>query len=137
MSGQNVELHRRLMEALNAHDVDAFIALNDPRIEFHTAMTTVYRGHDELRGWFRNLEDAWGVELRAEPEAYFDLGEHTLTFYVSHGRGRQSGAKVEAPGAVAVRWRDGLAVYWKNYSQREDALNDLGVSEDVLEPLAP
>jgi hypothetical protein len=34
-------------------------------------------------------------------------------------------------------WRDRLVVYFKGYVHREDALNDLGVSEDSLEPLAP
>ena len=36
-------------------------------------------------------------ELRVEPEAYFDLGEHTLTFEVLHARGRQSGVEVTMP----------------------------------------
>jgi hypothetical protein len=35
------------------------------------------------------------------------------------------------------RWRDGLCVYGKQYAHREDALRDLGVSEDALEPIAP
>jgi hypothetical protein len=38
---------------------------------------------------------------------------------------------------VAAKWRDGLCVYVKNYAQKEDALSDLGVSEDALEPIAP
>jgi hypothetical protein len=36
-----------------------------------------------------------------------------------------------------VRWRDGLAVHMKAYAHREDALRDLGVSEDQLEPIDP
>jgi hypothetical protein len=35
------------------------------------------------------------------------------------------------------RWRDGLGVYWKAYVNREDALSDLGVSEDELERIEP
>jgi hypothetical protein len=31
---------------------------------------------------------------------YFDLGEHTLGFYVLHGRGRCSGAEVAVPSAA-------------------------------------
>jgi hypothetical protein len=41
------------------------------------------------------------------------------------------------PYAQVVRWRDGLAVYFKGYVHREDALKDLGVAEDALEPIAP
>jgi hypothetical protein len=41
------------------------------------------------------------------------------------------------PAAVALKWRDGLCVYIKNYAHKEDALSDLGVSEDTLEPIEP
>lgn len=86
MSQQNVELTRRGLEAFNSRDVDAAIALCDPNIELHSALSEiggVYRGHDGLRRYFRDLEDAWGDELRREPEAYFDLGERTLIVYVN------------------------------------------------------
>ena len=141
MSEQNIELLRRASEAFNARDIEAFIALSDPSIEWNSQMTVpggaVYHGHDGLRQYFRDMEDAWGDELRAEPEAYFDLGEQTLLFYVLRGRGRQSGAEVAMPLAAVARWRDGLCAYWKAYFHREDALRDLGVPEDALEPIAP
>jgi hypothetical protein len=87
----------------------------------------VYHGHDGVRRWLEDLQDAWGDELRLEPEAYFDLGECTLAFAVLHGRGRQSGVEAAMPIAQLMRWRDGLGVYFKAYVQREDA----------LEPIAP
>jgi hypothetical protein len=76
-------------------------------------------------------------DLRAEPEAYFDLGEQTLAFYVLRARGRQSGLELVLPIAALARWRDGLACYWMTYDKREDALRELGVQEDALEPIAP
>jgi len=54
-----------------------------------------------------------------------------------HGRGLQSGANVETPAAHVCRWRDGRIVYFKGYVHRQDALSDLGVSVDALEPIAP
>ena len=138
MSEQNIELHRRAIEVVNARDVEAAIAGADPRVEFvSTIAGAIYRGHDGLRNLFRDIEDGFGDELRLEPEAYFDLGEQTLAFYVARGRGRQSGVEVTMPQAHVARWRDGLIVYLKAYAHREDALNDLGVSEDALEPIAP
>jgi ketosteroid isomerase-like protein len=90
-----------------------------------------------MRRYFGDLAEAWGDEIRLEPEAYFDLGEHTLAFSTSRGRGRHSGAEVAMPVASAARWRDGRMVYLKGYAHREDALRDLGVSEDELEPVEP
>jgi ketosteroid isomerase-like protein len=129
------------MQAWNTRDIEAFINYCDPQIEFHSAMDAVggavYHGHDGLQSYYRDAEDAWGDDIRLEPEAYFDLGEHTLAFLVARGRGRQSGAEVALPGAQVLRWRDGLIVFHKGYADREDAIRDLGVSADELEPLDP
>jgi ketosteroid isomerase-like protein len=141
MSESNVELHRRYIAAFNVRDLEAFIAYSDPSIEFHSVWAVggaaVYHGHDGMRRYFGDLAEAWGDEIRLEPEAYFDLGEHTLGFGVTHGRGSHSGAEVAMPMAHVVRWQDGLAVYAKSYTHKEDALSDLGVSEDELEPIDP
>jgi ketosteroid isomerase-like protein len=141
MSERNVDLHRRTMDAYNARDIEAWIALADPQIEFHSTFAAVggavYHGHDGLRRYFRDIDNVWGAETRLEAEAFFDLGENTLVFQVLHGRGRHSGAQVAMPVALVVRWRDGMAVYMKGYARRRDALRDLGVSESELEPIAP
>ena len=141
MSRENVELHRRAVEAFNGHEVEAFIALCDPSIEAHSVFAAVggavYHGHDGLRRFFRDARDAWGDAIRIEPEAYFDLGENTLLFQVLYGHGKQSGVEVTMPVAQVARWRDGLCVLFKGYGEREDALSDLGVGEDDLEPIAP
>jgi ketosteroid isomerase-like protein len=141
VSEQNVELHRRAVEAFNTRDVEEFLALCDPQIELHSAVTVpgggIYHGHDGVRRWYRDLADAFGDEVRLEPEAYFDLGEQTITFHLLHGRGRHSGAHIAEPFAHLHRWRDGLIVYFQGYAHRDDALRDLGVSEDALKPIAP
>jgi hypothetical protein len=141
MSNRNVELLRRYVEAFNTRAIEAFIAFCDPQIELHSAVTVpggaVYHGHDGVRRWHRDLEDGWGGELQIEPEAYFDLGEDTLAFYVAHARGRQSRAEVAMPNAFVAKWRNDLVVYFKRYLDRQDALRDLGVSADELEPIEP
>src|SRR2546423_13880931 len=81
MSQENVKLHHRAIEAFNTRDVETFIAVCNAQIEFHSAFGAVgggiYHGHDGVRSWHRDFEDAWGTQIRIEPEAYFDLGEHT------------------------------------------------------------
>jgi ketosteroid isomerase-like protein len=140
VSEQNVALLGRRVDAYNARDIEAFIAHCDPDIQFHAAWSaagpTVYHGHDGLRSWHRELEDAW-EEIRAEPEAFFDLGDKTLMFAVLHGRGRRSGAEATMPNVVVGTWRDGFLVHLKAYLQKEDALKDLSLSEDALELIAP
>jgi ketosteroid isomerase-like protein len=141
MSESNVELTRRFGAAYDARDSEAIIAYCDPSIEYHAAWAgiapTIYHGHEGMRRWHRDLQEAWGDEIRVEPEAIFELGEHTLIVYVVRGRGRQSGAGVAMPGANVMRWREGRLVYLKAYLHQEDALRDLGVSEHELEPIEP
>jgi ketosteroid isomerase-like protein len=141
MSERNVELSRRWFEAYNARDIDAMLAFFDPSIEFHSTFSVVsggvYYGHDGMRMWHRDQEDAWERDVRAEPEAYFHLGEHTLVFYVLHGRGRHSGVAVAMPNAAVFKWSEDLIVFAQGYVHREDAVRDLGVSQDDLEPIDP
>jgi ketosteroid isomerase-like protein len=139
MSRENVDLFRRTVEAYNARDIDAFIALFDPDVEFHSSFAgvgAVYRGHEGLRKWHRDLEETWGGEIRSEPEAFFDLGEYTLTLSVLRGRGQHSGVEVETADVLVARWRDGLIVYMKSYVSKEEALSDLGLSEDALDAVS-
>ena len=137
MSEQNVALHRRLLGPFNSRDVDAFLELCDPQIEFHATFSAVggavYHGHDGIRQYFRDIEEVWRGDFLVEPEAYFDFGERTLAFSVLHGHGPQSGAEVTLPAAQLCRWRDGRIVLMKAYAHKEDALTDLGVSEEALE----
>jgi ketosteroid isomerase-like protein len=140
MSEQNVEHHRRLAAAFTARDVERFIAYFDPSVEFRTefaALGGVYHGHDGMRKFLADFEDAWGREMRIEPEAYFDLGERTALFLVAYARGGHSGAQVAMATTHVITWRDGLVVSFRGYAQRKDALGELGVSEDTLVPIAP
>ena len=141
MAPTDMEPVRRWTEAFNARDIEALITYCDPDIEFHSAFAAVggaiYRGHDGMRQWHRDLEDIWGKEIRLEIDAYFDVGEHVLTIYEMHGQGQHSGVEVAMSPAAVSRWREGLMVYTKVYTHREDALRDLGVSENELEPISP
>src|SRR4029077_12692032 len=119
MSQQNVERTRGLVDLFHARDVEAFIACCDPGIEFRTEFDGGgYQGHDGVRQFFRDFEEVWGAEIVIEPEAYFDLGEHTLVFHMAYGRGSHSGVEVAMPVGHVVRWRDGLLVYFRGYTPR-------------------
>ncbi len=123
MSERTVELLRGWIDAYNARDVEAQIVYFDPSLELHSAFAAVgggvYHGHAGLRSWHRDMQDAWGDEIRFEAEAFFHLAEHTLVFYVVHGRGSHSGVEVAMPGALVVRWREGRIAYWRSYAHRE------------------
>ena len=139
MSRKNVELHRRANASIQALDADALVLLFARPVEVHSIFAAVggakYHGHDGVRHWLVDLDGAW-AEFRIDADAYFDLGDHTLALIVLHGRGRQSGVAVVMPYAQVMRWHDGCCICFKVYVRREDALSELGVSEDELEPIS-
>ena len=141
MSQENVEMVRVFTEAFNAGDIEGVVACCDSKVEFQSTFAAVggavYHGHDGIRAWHRDIRETWGDEIRSDLETLFDVGENMLVFTVLHGRGQQSGVEVELPAAMVVRMRDGLLVNFRGYSHREDALKDLDVVVDELEPIAP
>ena len=140
-SPENADVVRAFTRAFNAGDVDGVIAVCDPQVEFQSTFAAVggavYRGHDGIREWHRDLEETWGEDIRSDLETLFEVGERMLVFTVLHGRGEQSGAEVDLPAAMVIRLRNGLLVDFRGYSHRDDALDDLGVRLEQLEPIAP
>ena len=141
MSERNVELHRRFFEAYNARDTETLISYCDPGIEFHSVFAaaggSVYHGHHGMRRLHQDFQEVWGNEIRFDAEAYFDLGDSTLVTGRLLGRGQHSGVNVAIVGAQVAKWRNGLMVYAKGYDRSAEALRDLGLTEDELEPIEP
>ena len=77
MSQENVERVHRGLEAFNRRDLDAFIALSDPDVEFFSRFAELegggpYRGHDGMRSWWQNLFGVW-LNVSAEIEDVREL----------------------------------------------------------------
>jgi ketosteroid isomerase-like protein len=141
VSKENVDLHRRIYDALNAGDAEALVPICDRNVEVQSAFAAVggavYHGHDGARKWQADLEEAWGGEFRVELEAYFDLGDRTVVIGALYGRGEQSGAEVAMPASAIAEWRNGLCTSHKAYPRQEAVFEELGISADQLEPIAP
>src|SRR2546422_10525661 len=137
MCERNVEPLRRAIEAFNAGDVDALMTYVDSDYELRTVLDTVYRGRVGARDWYQEQAQFLGDEIRLEPHAHFAVGDRLVSFGVVHARGPKSGASIDSPITIVTRWRDGLCVYMRPSTDRQQALDDLGVTEDELEPIAP
>jgi ketosteroid isomerase-like protein len=57
-----------------------------------------------------------------------DLGDRVLVLGTLHLSGRESGARVENTLALVVRFRAGLITHLKDYADREQALEAVGLS---------
>jgi ketosteroid isomerase-like protein len=131
-----VEFIGLVADGFNARDVETLIELCDPNVDFDTPLAN-YRGHEGLRKWRREFDEAWGDEISTEPEAYLERGKRTIVSYVLRGRGRHSEVEVAMQNAVIGTWREGLIVDLKVYADLQDALSAMGVSADELVPIEP
>jgi uncharacterized protein len=136
MSQENVEIVRRVYDAIDAGDTDAVLALYDPEIEWHFARSPfrnlvrhdVYRGHNALRDFIRErYEDAWD-SITDELEEIIDADKHVVSIIKTHGQGRASGAQTEMTHAGVWTIQGGriVRVEWMS---REEALQAAGLSE--------
>ena len=122
-------LTRRFVDTYNSRQLEAQIELFDPEIEFVPLRAlledTVYRGHDGIRRFARDLEESWSeahvelLELEARGEQAVSIGRLTL-------KGRSSGAVTEVMGAAAWSVRDERLLRIAYHQTLQDARRELG-----------
>jgi ketosteroid isomerase-like protein len=83
MSKANVKLMRRVLEAVNQGDVDAWIAAWHPEAELYELVgipdaPQVYRGHSGVREWLANARSILGQDLHMEPRDFTSIGDVVL-----------------------------------------------------------
>jgi ketosteroid isomerase-like protein len=128
LSGKNVEIVRRSMEAFARGDLDAFLAAHDTDVEWRTAADEpnpeTYRGRDGVRRFAAEIAEAWADRFDdvMEFEDFTDLGDWVVVPWRARLRGRRSGAEVEVSETYAVRVADGRIVRVDEYRTREEAI---------------
>jgi ketosteroid isomerase-like protein len=72
---------------------------------------------DAMRQWL----GAWEKPITIEADEYIQAGDRILVLVRWSGRGKGSGAQIEAEGAHLWTFRDGLVVHYGVYRDRDDA----------------
>jgi ketosteroid isomerase-like protein len=135
MSQENVEIIRRMYQRWLQEDPSLFEAF-DEGIEVHpdpaadwVGVNDTYRGHDGLRRYMAQVYEAF-EDYRPEVEELLDAGDKVVTLAIERGRGRASGAKVEARRTAHV-WtmRANKAIRLDLYLDRTKALEAAGLRE--------
>jgi ketosteroid isomerase-like protein len=134
MSEENVELMRRVLEAVNQGDDDAWIAAWHPEAELYELVgipdaPQVYRGHNGVREWLANARSILGQDLHMEPRDFTSIGDVVLTEIVGSGVGKGSGVPVKWTAYIVAWMRDGKIVRTRAFPKRSQALEAAGLSE--------
>jgi ketosteroid isomerase-like protein len=133
MSRENVERLYRAYEAFNRRDLDAFLALADPEIEFTTLNLQVeggrsYRGHDGVRSYWEDMISVF-PDFTVEPDEVRELGDVTIVRGRLRGHGLESDASFEQRFWQTVKWRHEKCIWWHIVRSEAEALEAAGLSE--------
>ena len=125
MSQKNVEILRVAIEAFNRRDGEgfgAFLANDAEIVPVRAALEgAVHQGPDAALQYCAALGERRDT-LRWEVEEIGDGGSWVLASGWMKGRGRGSGAVIDARGAWLGRFRDGLVTHFRTYPDRSEAL---------------
>jgi ketosteroid isomerase-like protein len=130
VSEENIEVVTRAVAAFNATDVDAFTALTTMDFEWFPSMIPIenetFAGADGIRRYFDRLASAW-EHFRIFPDRFLQWADCVLVLARLEGRGRSSGATVDAPLGMAFDLRDGLISRIRGYLDHDEALKATGL----------
>jgi uncharacterized protein len=132
MSEENVEIARRVMDAWNRGDYDAWIEAFDRDCEFRPPRSQLegqtYRGHDGLRRYLHDLTEEW-EQVRFALNDVRDVGDQVVVLFQWHARGRASGVELDLPIGLVGKVREGKIAEARFFSDPDEALEAAGLSE--------
>ena len=123
MPDENLEITRAAYDALNRRDLEAFVALIDPEVEFGSLIAESeggsFSGHEGVREWWAQVANSLGG-LHFEPAKILDLGESVCVELVVTGT--VAGVAVPQRMWQSIVLRDGKPVWWGTYRTEQEAL---------------
>jgi ketosteroid isomerase-like protein len=133
MSQQNIELAYRAYDAFNRRDLDAFLALMDPDVEFTTRFMEMegdpyYRGHDGVREWWRTVLAIF-PDFSLEALEVRDADDVVIAALRIRGHGLDSRVPFEEALWTVGKWHQGRVTWWRNFGSEAEALEAAGLSE--------
>lgn len=125
MAEANVDALKRGYAALNRGDLSVVRELLHPEIEWHEPSPSPdagsHRGRESferfLRGWLESFE-----EFRVDPEQIVERDDRLIAVVRQTGKGRSSGAQVDARLAHVWTVEGDKAVRWEAFGDPEEAL---------------
>jgi ketosteroid isomerase-like protein len=114
---ENVEIVRRFL----LFEVEAALAYADPDIVWNPAEESATQGHAAVRASLVRWKDEWD-DYALLPEEFEQMGEHVVATVRLRGRGRASGAEVNARFYEVYTVRRGKIVRMDQYTEQSEAL---------------
>jgi ketosteroid isomerase-like protein len=129
MSQENVETVERAIAAINARDIDAYLACCTENVQLLVAESVgaEYLGADGIRRFFSDIEDV-GPDFRIEVERVQAIGDSlALALLRVSSTGRASGIVTGAESATVYDFIDGKMSRIRIFFNRDEAVKAVGL----------
>jgi ketosteroid isomerase-like protein len=125
MSEENVEIVRKVIDAISAREVPEDLIAPDIHLQnVRTAVSdNLYVGHDGVRKW---QQDFFGV---MDEEARLEVEDCVVVTLRLAGHGAKSGAPLELRWPQVIWLRQGRITRTTGYGSRREALEAAGLRE--------
>src|SRR5919198_3325847 len=129
MAQESLDVMRAGFEAVDRDDLDAFLALAHPKIEFRSLIAEAegrtYQGHEGVREWWDTVIRSLRIRPGAEEiEGFRDRGVARLRL-----AGTVAGVVVPQTMWMGWRVRNGQIIWWATYRTETEALEAAGLRE--------
>jgi ketosteroid isomerase-like protein len=132
MSEENVEIERKVIDAFNRGDLDAWLGFLSPEVVWESlplpGFREVYRGRAEAREWIELLLEVFDFHLEID-EITALSDDRVLMAASTRGRGRGSGLPLERQSWEVLWLANGLITRRQVFWTRDEALEAAGLSE--------
>src|SRR3954452_17408447 len=133
MSQENVEVVRRSVDAFSGGDLDNWLAAYcADDIDYRAAEGSLddrgpMHGKDAVRAYAQDWLDMFD-DVKVEPVELIDAGEdQVIAVLRGSGRAKLSGVEVDLTYAVVYTIRDGKIARGREYMERDQALEAVGL----------
>jgi ketosteroid isomerase-like protein len=132
MSQENVATVERAIAAINARDIDGYLACCTENVELLTPLAPLgaeYVGADGIRRFFTDIEDV-GPDFRIEVQSVQAVGDNNvIAFMRTSSTGRASGIVIGRESTNVYDFADGKIKRIRIFWDRSEALKAVGRAE--------
>jgi ketosteroid isomerase-like protein len=131
VSQERVEVVRRVIDAWNRRDRDAFMACFDVHAELITDPSWMeagpFKGRAAIMGWYEGLAEAWEGHDEVVIRDLFEAGERVILRFDWEVRGRTSGLDMKLDTTSVNLVARGRIVRQQYFLNHADALKAVGL----------
>jgi ketosteroid isomerase-like protein len=132
MSQENVETVERAIAAINARDLDGYLACCIENVELVTPLAPLgaeYVGADGIRRFFTDIEDV-GPDFRIDVQSVQAVGDNKVIAFIRTSlTGRASGIATGTESTNVYDFTDGKIKRIRIFLDRGEALKAVGLAE--------